>query len=106
MLQGAGLILIASNDGLAALYLASALGGVVVGAIVMLPPLLLAEAFGKASYGTAYSLTNVGMFLGSTLGVALAGLLRDYWQDYGPVFLLLAGLHGLAAAVMIFGRKI
>ena len=104
-LQAVALILIARGGGLVYLYIASAIGGIVVGAIVMLPPLLLSDAFGSQVYGTAYSLTNIGMFLSVTLAVAAAGFLRDLQGDYVVVFYTLAALHLAGMAVMAFGRR-
>jgi MFS family permease len=104
-LQAIALVLIALGGGLVYLYIASAIGGVVVGAIVMLPPLLLSDAFGSQAYGTAYSLTNIGMFLSVTLAVAAAGYLRDLQGDYAAVFYTLAALHLAAMAVMALGAR-
>jgi MFS family permease len=104
-LQAIALVLIAQGGGLFYLYAASAIGGVVVGAIVMLPPLLLSDAFGSQVYGTAYGLTNIGMYLSVTLAVAAAGYLRDLQGDYVVVFYTLAALHLVAMAVMVLGRR-
>ncbi len=101
LLQAVGLVLIAVTDVPWLLYLASGLAGLVVGAIVMLPPLLLSAAFGKATYGTAYGLTNMGLFGAAGLTVALAGWLRDLSGDYVLVFVLLSGLQALAALGML-----
>ncbi len=106
IIQAIALVIIAFADGLVALYAASALGGLVVGSIVMLPPLLLSEAFGQKSYGAAFGLTNIGMFLSVTVAVAVAGILRDYWGEYMGVFLTLAGLHVAAVVVTIVGNKL
>ena len=106
-LQAIGLVVIAGSDGLGLLYGASALAGFVVGAIVMLPPLLLSNAFGARSYGTAYGLANACMFSFVAIATAAAGILRDLTGAYAAAFWLLAAMHVLGMAVIAWpaGRR-
>ena len=87
------------------LYGASFVAGFVVGAIVMLPPLLLSAAFGAQSYGTAYSLTNAGMYGAVAATTAVTGALHDWTGSYDLSFWLLCAVHVLAALVIVSGRK-
>jgi hypothetical protein len=100
LIQAAGLITIIFGQGPILLYGGSALAGVVVGCIVMLPPLLLSDKFGANGYGTAYGLISAIMFLGASTTTATVGILRDITGGYTPSFLLLVGME-LAAAIVI-----
>ncbi len=104
LIQAAGLVLIVLGQGPILLYAGSALAGVVVGCIVMLPPLLLSGAFGANGYGTAYGLISAIMFLGASTTTAAVGMLRDMMGSYTPSFLLLAGME-LTAAIIITWRR-
>ncbi len=103
-LQGVAFVILLMTQSPVAIYAAAALAGLVVGAIVMLPPLLLNEAFGKASYGNAYGLINIGMFSSAAGMAALAGLLRDLHGHYGIALTLLAVLHFFALIVISIRR--
>ncbi|MDP6563726.1 MAG: MFS transporter [Alphaproteobacteria bacterium] len=105
LIQAAGLVIIALTNAPAMLYVASALTGVVVGCIVMLPPLLLSDAFGAGSYATAYGLINGVLFVGSGVGTGATGLLRDLSGGYTQPFLLLVGFHLLAALIFLAGMR-
>jgi len=106
-LQAVGLMVIAESDGILLLYGASALAGFVVGAIVMLPPLLLSNAFGARSYSTAYGLTNACMFTFVGIATGAAGFMRDYSGSYAAALWLLAAMHVLGMAVILWpqGRR-
>ena len=64
------------------LYLGAAIAGFVIGNIVMLPPLLLREAFGPAAYGRLYGFANIAFYTMAGIGSALAGTLRDMTGAY------------------------
>jgi len=104
-LQAIGLIVIAESDGLLLLYGASAMAGFVVGAIVMLPPLLLSNAFGARSYSTAYGLTNACMFTFVGVATGAAGFVRDFSGAYAAAFWLLAAMHILGMAVILWPAR-
>ncbi len=100
LIQAMAIASIAAFDEVVVLYGASALAGLVVGCIVMLPPLLLTARFGGASYGTAYGLANAALFFSVAVAAGATGLLRDLAGGYGPSLWLLVCMH-LAAAVVI-----
>lgn len=104
LIQALGLVMIVFGTGPILLYAGSALAGLVVGCIVMLPPLLLSEAFGARGYGTAYGLVSAAMYLGASLTTAMVGILRDLAGGYTPAFLLLVAMN-LAAAVVVIRRR-
>jgi len=105
LVQGAGIVLLLLGQGAPALYAGAVLAGLSVGCIVMLPPLLLSQAFGANGYGTAYGLTNAIMFLGASTATAAVGALYDMSGDFQMPFALLALMHLAAVAVIMWRRR-
>ncbi len=105
VLQAAGIAMVNLADDFTLRVAGSLLAGFVVGAIVMLPPLLVRHAFGTANYGRIYAMTGVAFYLGAGLGPWLTGLWHDWSGGYaGPLWGLVA-VHILAAIVVLSGPK-
>ncbi len=90
VLQAVALILLAGANSPATLILTSAFLGISIGNLLMLQPLLLAEAFGVAQYGRIYSFNQLFGTLGVAGGPLALGLLRDAY-DYRTAFFVAAG---------------
>ncbi len=106
LIQALGLLLLLAGEPPALLFIASAVAGFVIGCIVMLPPLLLVDGFGRDGYGTAYGLTAAGMFVMASLATAATGWLFDATGAYLWPLLGLAGLHVLAGLLVLWhGRR-
>ena len=88
----------------AALFLAAGVIGFPVGAIVLLPALLLRQAFGGRHYGRVYAIANVGLALGIGFGPGVVGWLRDAAGGYGPALWCLVAAQLAAAVVILLGR--
>ncbi|MEM7276063.1 MAG: MFS transporter [Actinomycetota bacterium] len=97
VLQAAALCLLAVASSSTSLILAAALFGCSIGNLLMLQPLLLAEAFGVANYGRIYSFNQLVGTLGVAGGPLLLGVLRDA-VDYRLAFFAAA-----AASLVGFG---
>ena len=104
VLYGVGIALLAVADNLATIAVACAVAGFVVGAIVMLPPILVREAFGTAGYGRTYAMVNVIMYVFAGLSPWLVGLMRDWTGAYSPALWMLVGLEVVAAVLILAGR--
>ena len=99
LIQASGLLLLAGEPP-ALPFAGSAIAGFVVGCIVMLPPLLLADRFGQDGYGAAYGVTAAGMFIMAGLVTAAGGRLFDATGARDLPLPGLAGLH-LPAGLLI-----
>ncbi|MGI9409582.1 MAG: MFS transporter [Hyphomicrobiaceae bacterium] len=104
ILYGVGIALLAIADNLATIAIACAVAGFVVGAIVMLPPILVREAFGTKGYGRTYAMVNVIMYVFAGLSPWLVGLIRDWTGAYSPALWMLVGLEVVAAFLILAGR--
>ena len=97
--QGAGLVVIATASSPLGILLGAGLFGATVGNLLMLHPLLLAEAFGVREYPRIFSLSNALTTIGVAGGPALLGFLYDF-QDYGFAYLT-GGFLSLAACIVL-----
>lgn len=98
--QGTGLVLLAHAQSTAALWSGSALFGLTVGNLLMLQPLLLAEAFGLRDYGRIYAASQGLTTLGVAAGPATIGLLHDAAGGYVNALTIVGGIS--LAATLVF----
>lgn len=103
-IQGLALVTMAAVPSPGALLVGSMALGVGVGILIALPPLLTQEAFGTASFGTVFAMVNGALQVGVSLGPSIVGILRDRWGGYGGAWCVLAGIDGLALALIVGGR--
>ncbi len=87
--QAAALVALAFAPSTGLLILSSVLFGISIGNLLMLQPLLLAEAFGVRNYGQIYGFNQLFGTLGVAGGPLGLGLLRDGF-DYRVAFLVAA----------------
>lgn len=99
-MQGTGIAILSVAATPFDLYLGAMVAGFVIGNIVMLPPLLLREAFGPAAYGRLYGFANIALYAMAGAGSALAGTLRDLTGGY-MLALLIFVLFDAAAALIV-----
>jgi MFS family permease len=99
VLQAAALASLAVADSPAGLILSSVFFGASVGNLLMLQPLILAEAFGVAGYAQIYSFNQLFGTIGVAGGPPLLGLIRDA-VDY-EVAMLVAGGASFVGFVFI-----
>lgn len=98
--QSAGLALIASAESAMGILIGAGLFGGTVGNLLMLHPLVLAEAFGVRDYPRIFSLSNALTTVGVAGGPALLGFLYDF-RDYDFAYLAAALLSLAACLVML-----
>ncbi len=87
--QAVGLALLAVTTSAGGLILSSAFFGISIGNILMLQPLLIAEAFGVVNYGQIYGFNQLFGTAGVAGGPLVLGLLHD-WSNYQTAFLVAA----------------
>ena len=85
--------------------LAAGVIGFPVGAIVLLPALLLRQAFGGRHYGRVYAIANVGLALGIGFGPGVVGWLHDAAGGSGPAAWCLGPAPAAAAVAILPGRR-
>jgi MFS family permease len=99
--QGVALIFYAMADTTTGLIVATVLFGITIGNLLMMQPLMLAEAFGLKAYGRIYSLSQLFMTVGVSVGPAAMGFLYEWLGGYGIAFIIMAMASFLACALII-----
>ena len=79
------------------------MAGFVVGAIVMLSPMLVREAYGSVDYGKNYAAVNVILYLFAAVSPWFLGDMFDYHQSYA-VGLITLFIVQIVAAVLILSN--
>ncbi len=105
LLQSVSLVLIAYADTRGALLGASMILGLSVGNLLMLQPLLLADAFGVVEYSRIYSFGQLFATAGVAAGPFVLGLVRDL-SSYQTAFLVGAGANLIAIATLILAGSV
>jgi MFS family permease len=88
--QTVTLLVLAGAMGSTFLLVMSGMFGLTSGSLLMMQPLLLAEAFGVREYGRIYSMSQLVGVVGYALGPALAGFLYATAGGYGVPYLAMA----------------
>ncbi|MEM7406492.1 MAG: MFS transporter [Pseudomonadota bacterium] len=103
--QAAGMCMLYAATTPLGLFAGSAVGGFVVGAIVMLPPLLVRARFGSERYSEIYGYTNVGLYLGAGLGPVALGWLREADGDYSRGLMLIVAAQVAAVLALLAANR-
>ena len=98
--MSAGISVVALSSSTLPLALGCGIAGMMVGAVVLLPPLLCAAHFDASIYGRVYGFIAVGFYAGGGLGPSIVGQMRDTFGQDAPALACLATLS-LIAAVMV-----
>lgn len=100
LIQALALVLVAFASERLLLLAAVVLFGLPVGNLLMMQPLLVAEAFGTREYGRIYSIHSLITMAGVASGPMALGLLHDVFHGYGAAYLF-AGVSGFMGAVLL-----
>ncbi|MFT5510664.1 MAG: cyanate permease [Hyphomicrobiaceae bacterium] len=101
ILHGTGIALLAVADTEVWILAACAVAGLTVGAIVMLPPLIVRHVYGTDGFGRTYAMVNVVMYVFAGLSPWMVGVLRDAMGDYSAALWMLVVLEVLAAGFIL-----
>ena len=105
LLQAAALVWISQAETKAALLVGACVFGLSVGNLLMLQPLLLAEAFGVKAYSRIYSLNQLFSTIGVAGGPAVLGALHDL-ADYRWAFAIAAMANVVGLGVLLAAGSI
>lgn len=101
LVQGIALCFYSTVEATIALLAASVLFGVTVGNLLMMQPLMIAEAFGLKAYGRLYSFSQLFMTAGVATGPAAVGFLYEWLGGYNIAFLVMAAASALAFLLIV-----
>ena len=101
VVQAVALMLLALAGSKGVLLACAALFGLSVGNVLMMQPLLLAEAFGTRDYGRIYSTSQFITVLGVASGPALIGVVYEA-SGYTPAYFAAAAASLTGFAILYF----
>ena len=105
VMQSAGLLVLASVRGIWQLVFFFLLFAPSYGAIIALRPTILADYFGRRSFGMIQGLTLGVMTIGGVLTPILVGTLRDATGGYSWPFFILSLVVLLAIPLLLLARR-
>lgn len=100
LLQGLSLVFLSVASSPVLLLLGAVLFGLSVGNVLMMQPLLLAEAFGTKDYGRIYSTSQFIGVLGVASGPALLGFLYEAGGGYTGAYLTAAACSFVGFSIL------
>jgi MFS family permease len=100
LVQAAGIAVLAIASTRPVLYIGCVILGSAMGNLLMLHPLLLADAFGVKEYPRIYGMGSLLMVFGVALGPLLTGVLHDI-VDYRVAFLVNSGVALLGLVIFM-----
>ena len=107
ILQATSLSLLSGGFNIFTLCIGLALFGTTVGNLLMLQPLLIAEAFGVRDYAKIFSVSNLMSSWGTALGPALLGFVYTASDNlYGAAYAVAATAGALGMMLFLTGGKI
>ena len=107
ILQAASLSLLAGGFGIFTLFLGLAAFGATVGNLLMLQPLLIADAFGVKDYARIFSVSNLMSSWGTAMGPGVLGFIYVASGSlYQLPYFVAAGAGALGIVLFLMGGKI
>ncbi len=107
ILQAASLSLLAGGFGIFTLFLGLAAFGATVGNLLMLQPLLIADAFGVKDYARIFSVSNLMSSWGTATGPGVLGFVyATSGSLYQLPYFVAAGAGALGIVLFLMGGKI
>lgn len=100
--QGTAIILIGRTESRVALFAAIALFGSMVGNVLMMQSLLIAERFGVRDYARISARSGLISLTGTAIGPILVGSIRDATGGYAAAYLVAGCLSLLGATIFSF----
>ena len=101
VVQGLTLVAMGWSGSAPALLATSVAFGLTVGSFLMMQPLLIADAFGSASYARVYSVSTLFASVGVALGPALLGFTHDAAGGYRSAYLVAAVVSWVGCAALL-----
>jgi MFS family permease len=82
----------------------SALFGVSLGGMLVVPPVAIADYFGREAMGSIRGFTEPFVTAGQAIGALLSGLVYDFTESYQLAFIVMASVGILAIALTITAK--
>ncbi len=104
-LLSASALLLLLAGGAAGAFAAAALIGLVAAGGNIIPAVVYADYYGRASLGQIRGIGEIGVLLGQSTGPLLAGLVFDLRGSYTLIFLIFAAMAAAGSATVLYARR-
>lgn len=104
-LLSAAVLLLLLAGGPAGAFAAAALIGLVAAGGNVIPSVVYADYYGRASLGAIRGLGETGVLIGQSTGPLLAGLVFDLRGSYTPIFLAFAAIAAAGSLLVLNARR-
>ncbi len=104
-LLSASALLLLLAGGAAGAFAAAALIGLVAAGGNIIPAVVYADYYGRASLGRIRGIGEIGVLLGQSTGPLLAGLVFDLRGSYTLIFLIFAAMAAAGSATVLYARR-
>ncbi|MCH8911439.1 MAG: MFS transporter [Chloroflexi bacterium] len=106
LLQAIGVLMIASADTQALLWVGIFVFGLGFGGLGALTVLVVQEAFGMKEFGGIMGVVQVGMIVSGAGAPLLAGALHDSTGSFDSTFLIIVGIFAIGIVALLFARPV
>lgn len=106
LLQAIGVLMIASADTQALLWVGIFVFGLGFGGLGALTVLVVQEAFGMKEFGGIMGVVQVGMIVSGAGAPFLAGALHDSTGSFDSTFLIIVGIFAIGIVALLFARPV
>lgn len=102
VVQGSSIVLIGQMHNTAALFMSIALFGAMVGNVLMMQSLLIAQRFGVKDYARISARSGLVSLTGTAIGPILIGSIRDAAGNYDTPYLVAGVISLIGAGLFVF----
>ena len=103
--MGASALLFVSINNFAQAWIYASIFGVALGGMLVVPPVAIANYFGRKSLGSIRGFTEIFVSLGQAIGGIVSGIIFDYRNNYDLAFFILAGVSIMAFMIVATSSK-
>tara|TARA_Y100001960_G_scaffold312004_1_gene373238 strand:- start:41 stop:592 length:552 start_codon:yes stop_codon:yes gene_type:complete len=105
VIMGASALLFVSINNFAQAWIYASIFGVALGGMLVVPPVAIANYFGRKSLGSIRGFTEIFVSLGQAIGGIVSGIIFDYRNNYDLAFFILAGVSIMAFMIVATSSK-
>ena len=105
VIMGSSSLLFMSVDTFVQAWICASVFGIALGGMLVVPPVAIANYFGRNSLGSIRGFTEIFVSLGQALGGIVSGIVFDLYNNYDVAFLLLAAVSIIAFIIISTSAK-
>ena len=104
-IMGTSSLLFVSINNFTQAWIYASVFGVALGGMLVVPPVAIANYFGRKSLGQIRGFTEIFVSLGQAIGGIISGVIFDYRNNYDIAFFVLAAVSIMAFVIVATSTK-